>query len=77
MSIENHPNVHAVKLMLEVNSLLKSCLRGKAESQAKNIEFLLLKESRKFAEKMSEKIDEWVNESPSEKVEDVPTNNNN
>jgi hypothetical protein len=58
VSIQNHPNIHAVKLMLAVNDIAKSCLRGPAEKKVKDIEFTLLNESRKFAIHLSEVPDE-------------------
>ena len=31
MSIENHPNVHAVSLMLKISEVINSCVRGKGQ----------------------------------------------
>lgn len=60
MSKENHPNVNAVGLMLEVQKVLMNSLRGPAEQKKKDLEFLLLNESRKFAIQISELLDDEV-----------------
>lgn len=62
MSIQNHPNVQAVKLMLDTKDTVFNNLRGEAEKQKKELEMLILNESRKFAERMSDLLDEWVKE---------------
>lgn len=59
MSIENHPNVHVINLMLKFEGAILDCLRGKGI----NIEYEdRLKLARKLALKAEEIIDEMVGE---------------
>jgi len=60
MSKEAHPNVNAVALMLGVSECIKTNLRGNAEAKKKDIEFKLLDESRKFAIKISDILDDLM-----------------
>lgn len=58
MSKDNHPNVHAVKLMLEVSKTTMDCLRGPAELRKKDLEFQILDKCRRFVIEISEFLDD-------------------
>jgi hypothetical protein len=54
MSVENHPNVHVVDLMLKINSAIVQCLRGKGDRLNHR---QCLQISKELAEKAEELID--------------------
>ena len=60
MSIQAHPNIHAVKTMHDVQKVLLENLRGLAEKHKKDLEFFLLDEACKFAIHVSEKLDDAI-----------------
>lgn len=57
MSIDNHPNVNAVSLMLEIQKAIMNNMRGRAEVNKKAIEFDVMDLSRRFAIEVSEYLD--------------------
>lgn len=60
MSITDHPNVHAVGLMLDLHKAIMGRLRGQAEVYRKELEFKLLDEARLFSIHISELLDREV-----------------
>ena len=60
MSKENHPNINAVKLMLEASKVTMDCLRGPAELKKKELEFQILDKCRRFVIEISEFLDDAV-----------------
>jgi malonyl CoA-acyl carrier protein transacylase len=59
MSIENHPNLHAVGMTVDITSSLMNRLRGKAAEQPVADVLGLLKEDiQDFVVKVSTKLDE-------------------
>lgn len=62
MSIENHPNIHAVNLMVEIGRLINDNLRGKAlKVKHPSLPYELFgDEIMEFITKISEKLDSRI-----------------
>ena len=60
MSLENHPNFHALKFVTDILASYFECVRGGAEKNSPNI----TKEVQEFAELIEAKVDRRVNHEP-------------
>jgi hypothetical protein len=57
MSLENHPNFHALKFVADIMSSYYECLRGGAEKNAPNVR----EEVAEFVAQIEAKVDRRVN----------------
>jgi len=60
MSIENHPNIHAVALSLDIQTSIRKHLRGKAKGRENEVFEKLKDLVIDFVADVSTKIDEVV-----------------
>lgn len=60
MSLENHPNFHALKFVAAIMSSYYACVRGGAEKNSPNI----VKEVHEFVAQIEAKVDRRVNNEP-------------
>ena len=68
MSVQAHPNINAVNLMLEVHKLILSNLRGPSVKAKDDLSMDILNEARLFAIHISTVLDEKAGKESSSEV---------
>jgi hypothetical protein len=58
MSVENRPNLHAVGLLVDIQTALRQRLRGKAKQDENNAVSQVLQQISTFCDELSDHLDE-------------------